>query len=56
MPKPRKRKGESIESYRSRLIAHYIREGYPKKQAIAIAYSLTTGKSGKKRKKRRNKK
>jgi len=51
MPKPRKRKGETTKSYRSRLISHYIREGYPREQAAAIAYSVTgTGRVGRKKK------
>lgn len=54
MPRPKRKKGESIQKYRSRLIRHYIREGYPQKQAAAIAYRLTgTGRVGKRRKKQK---
>ncbi len=41
MPKPRKKKGESSSEYRQKLVKHYIKEGYPQKQAVAIAYSET---------------
>jgi len=53
MPRPRRRKGESESSYISRLVRHYIHEGYPRKQAIAIAYSVA--KRNKRKKRRRNK-
>jgi hypothetical protein len=56
MPKPKRKKGERIKDYRSRLIAHYRRTGRPADQAAAIAYRETgTGRAGrtKKRTKRR---
>jgi len=57
MPKPRRKRGESTESYRSRLIAHYIREGYPRDQAVAIAYRETgTGRAGRSTKRKTKRK
>jgi len=47
MPEPQRKQGEPEDSYRSRLIRHYINRGYPRDQAAAIAYSRT-------RKKRRS--
>lgn len=41
MPKPKRKKGEPVSEYRSRLIRHYIKEGYPRDQAAAIAYRQT---------------
>jgi len=41
MPEPKKKQREPLKQYRSRLIAHYIREGYPRDQAAAIAYRKT---------------
>lgn len=40
MPRPQKRKKETWQDYISRLIKHYIEEGYPRNQAIAIAYKV----------------
>jgi hypothetical protein len=40
MPRPKRKKGESEAQYRQKLVRHYIDEGYPPKQAVAIAYSL----------------
>jgi len=39
MPAPKKRKDETWDEYRNRLIKFYIAEGYPQKQAVAIAYN-----------------
>ena len=44
MPIPRKRKGEKKTEYIQRLIRHYIEEGYPQKQAIAIAINVANKK------------
>ncbi len=55
MPRPRRRKGESDQSYISRLIRHYRHEGYPQEQAIAIAYSVAERSKKKRRKKRKKK-
>ena len=44
MPIPRKRKGEKKTKYIQRLIRHYIEEGYPQKQAIAIAINVANKK------------
>lgn len=41
MPGPKRKKGERMEHFRSRLIRHYVKEGYPGKQAAAIAYRMT---------------
>jgi len=49
MPRPKKKRGEKRSSYRQRLVRHYINEGYPKRQAVAIAYSVER-KTRKKRK------
>lgn len=54
MPKPPKRKGETTQERVSRLIRHYIEEGYPQKQAIAIAYNQAR-KEGRKIPKKRSK-
>lgn len=40
MPRPRKKRDESWKSYINRLTKHYIEEGYPPKQAYAIANSI----------------
>lgn len=40
MPRPQKRKKETWQEYISRLVSHYIHEGYPRKQTIAIAYRV----------------
>lgn len=50
MPRPRRRKGETESEYRQRLIRHYIEEGYPQKQAVAIAYDVIRREKRKKRK------
>ncbi len=55
MPRPRRRKGESEAQYRQRLVRHYIDEGYPPKQAVAIAYSVIERQKKKKKKKSRKK-
>lgn len=43
MPIPSRKKGESAEDYRSRVISTEIKHGKPKNQAVAIAYSKTRG-------------
>jgi len=53
LPKPRKRKGETWSQYRNRLVRHYIDEGYPPKQAVAIAYSQTRKMQKEKKKKKK---
>jgi len=40
MPIPRKKKYERKKHYIQRLIRHYIKEGYPQKQAVAIAINV----------------
>jgi len=40
MPIPRKKKYERKKHYIQRLIRHYIDEGYPQKQAVAIAINV----------------
>jgi len=40
MPKPRKQSDETWPQYRNRLVKHYIDEGYPPHQAVAIAYRV----------------
>lgn len=56
MPRPRRRKGEKFHERVSRLVRHYIHEGYPHKQAIAIAYSVAERERRKKKKKKKRKK
>jgi len=41
MQMPKRQAGESIESWRSRIIKKEIEHGYPKRQAVAIAYRIT---------------
>lgn len=41
MPIPKRRKGESLEEWRSRIISLETRAGKPPKQAQAIGYSVT---------------
>jgi len=41
MPIPKRKAGESVESWRSRIIKREIEHGYPKRQAVAIAYRIT---------------
>jgi len=53
MPEPQRKQGESESTYRSRLIRHYIRRGYPREQAAAIAYSRTRKKRRSRRTSRR---
>jgi hypothetical protein len=55
MPRPRRKKGETEAQYRQRLVRHYIDEGYPPKQAVAIAYSVMERQKEKKSRKKRNK-
>ncbi|MEM5861281.1 MAG: hypothetical protein QXJ20_02710 [Candidatus Aenigmatarchaeota archaeon] len=46
MPRPKRRKGEKFHERVSRLVRHYIHEGYPQRQAIAIAYSIARRERG----------
>jgi len=55
MPKPRKKKDETWSQYRNRLVRHYIDEGYPPRQAVAIAYSQVRKQQAQKRQKKRRK-
>lgn len=55
MPRPRRRKGETFKERVARLIRHYVHEGYPHKQAIAIAYSVAERERRKKKKKKKKK-
>lgn len=41
MPTPKRKKGEKLKDWRSRIISFYIDEGKPPKQAEAIAYDET---------------
>jgi len=41
MPIPKRKSGESVENWRSRIIKREIEHGYPKRQAVAIAYRIT---------------
>jgi hypothetical protein len=53
MPLPKRRKGESVEKWRSRIIRQEIRSGRDPKQAAAIAYQRTgTGRVSKRTKRR----
>lgn len=49
MPEPRRKKGESDSSYRSRLVKHYKDKGRPTDQAVAIAHSRVRERKKKKR-------
>jgi hypothetical protein len=51
MPIPKRRKGEKIGAWRSRIIGFLIKEGKTKKAAAGIAYGVTG--AGTKRKKKK---
>jgi len=56
MPIPKRRKGERVEDWRSRIIRQEIRSGRSPAQASAIAYSITgTGRAGKRTKRKTRK-
>jgi hypothetical protein len=41
MPTPKRKKGETISEWRSRIVKKEIEAGKPQKQAVAISYSIT---------------
>jgi hypothetical protein len=56
MPKPKRKKNETVTKYRSRLVRFYINEGRSPEQAVAISHSITgTSRKPKKRKKSKKK-
>ena len=54
MPIPKRKKGEKVTKYRSRIIGFLIGEGKSREQASAIAYT-TTGTSRKTKKHKKKK-